>query len=199
MIQCLLKLWEAKVTAIEEVKNLETLSLDDLTKEKVEKKKLGIVLKSTPIEESESSDDVDEDKETTMFVRRFKRFMKSNKGRRLQKKERLKIESIKENDPIICYECKKLGHTKLDCPQWKKNGSRIKNSCNDEEHEVVNLYLMAIDESKVTFNLSNTYDELDLEFEIMVSKYKKNISKLKNENDLLSKAKYELGSKVNDI
>ncbi|KAH1039640.1 hypothetical protein J1N35_041383 [Gossypium stocksii] len=63
---------------------------------KVEKKKVAIALKSTTIEENDSSDDVDEDKEMTMFARRFKRFMKSNKGRRSQKNKGLKLASTKK-------------------------------------------------------------------------------------------------------
>ncbi|KAH1039699.1 hypothetical protein J1N35_041442 [Gossypium stocksii] len=35
-----------------------------------------------------------------MFARRFKRFMWSNKGRKFQKKDGVKIESTKEKDPI---------------------------------------------------------------------------------------------------
>ncbi|KAA3466976.1 UBN2 domain-containing protein [Gossypium australe] len=80
MLQSLPKSWEAKVTAIEEAKNLETLSLDELI-EKVEKKKVGVALKSKTIKESESSDDVDENKEMAMFTNKFKIFMRSNKGR----------------------------------------------------------------------------------------------------------------------
>ncbi|KAH1108096.1 hypothetical protein J1N35_011864 [Gossypium stocksii] len=91
---------EAKVIAIEEAKNIETLALDKLIgsflthemrpnkgakKEKVMKKKVGITLKSIINEYSESSEKVDEEKEMQMFSRRFERFMKSNKGRRFQK------------------------------------------------------------------------------------------------------------------
>ncbi|KAK5820055.1 hypothetical protein PVK06_025100 [Gossypium arboreum] len=47
-----------------------------------------------------------------MFARRFKRFMRSNKGREFQKKEELKLESTKKKNLIIYYECKKLGHIK---------------------------------------------------------------------------------------
>ncbi|KAH1107513.1 hypothetical protein J1N35_011281 [Gossypium stocksii] len=87
--------WKSKVIAIEEVKNLETFSLDELIssllthemrikegveeEEKVEKNKVGITLKYT-IEEGDSSDDLDEDKEMTMFARQFKRFMRSNRA-----------------------------------------------------------------------------------------------------------------------
>ncbi|KAA3466698.1 zf-CCHC domain-containing protein/UBN2 domain-containing protein [Gossypium australe] len=141
--------------------------------------------------------DVDEDEEMVMFARRFKRFM------------RLKIESSKEKDPIVCYECKKSGHVKFDCPQWKKMwSSKQKHKANvatwsdddssdEETQEVSNLCLMTIDDSKVTSNsstsnsysfdeLQDAYYELGLKFEVMNSKHKKNISNLKNENDLLS-------------
>ncbi|KAA3487236.1 zf-CCHC domain-containing protein/UBN2 domain-containing protein [Gossypium australe] len=75
--------------------------------EKVVKKKVGIALKSTINEDNESSEEVDEEKEMEMFARRFKRFMKSNKGIIFQKMEELKLESSKKKYPIICYECKK--------------------------------------------------------------------------------------------
>ncbi|MBA0747572.1 hypothetical protein Gogos_004479 [Gossypium gossypioides] len=88
--------WEAKVTVIEESKDLNSLSLDELIgsllthemrlnkeseKEKVMKKNVGKALKSTTNDDSESSEEVDEDKEMEIFARRFKRFMKPNKGR----------------------------------------------------------------------------------------------------------------------
>ncbi|KAH1107555.1 hypothetical protein J1N35_011323 [Gossypium stocksii] len=56
-----------------------------LNKKKVVKIKVGVTLKSTTNEGSESSEEVDGDKEIVMFARRFKRFTKSNKGRRFQK------------------------------------------------------------------------------------------------------------------
>ncbi|KAK5802229.1 hypothetical protein PVK06_029813 [Gossypium arboreum] len=48
--------------------------------ENVMKKKVGVALKSTTNENSESSEEVDKDKEMEMFAIRFKRLMKSNKG-----------------------------------------------------------------------------------------------------------------------
>ncbi|KAH1114491.1 hypothetical protein J1N35_007869 [Gossypium stocksii] len=212
MLKSLPKSLKAKVTAIEEAQNLETLSLDQLIgsllthemrlkegveEEKVEKKKISVALKSTIIKESESSD---KNKEMTMFPKRFKRFMKSNKKTRFQRKEGLKLESTKEKDPIICYKCKKPRHIKFNCPQWKKKESSKQkhkanvvswsdeDSSNEEEQEVANFCLMAIEDSKVTCNssssipycfneLQDTYDELGLEFEVMISKYRENISK----------------------
>ncbi|KAA3473013.1 zf-CCHC domain-containing protein [Gossypium australe] len=183
------------------------MKLNERVKEaKIEKKKVGVTLKSTTNKNSESSEEMDEDKEMTMFIRRFKKFMRSNR----------------EKDPIIRYECKKLGHIKFNCPQWKKNGSRKQklnahvatwsdeDPSNDDDQEVVNIFLMAIDDTKVSSNLSNSisysfdelqdaYDELGLEFEIMVLKHQKNISKLKDENSSLSKTNHELESKIHDM
>ncbi|KAK5839213.1 hypothetical protein PVK06_007987 [Gossypium arboreum] len=56
-------------------------------KERVMKKNIGKALKSAIIDDSESSEEVDEGKKMEMFARRFKRFMRSNKGRNFQKNE----------------------------------------------------------------------------------------------------------------
>ncbi|KAK8370586.1 hypothetical protein V6Z12_A01G186800 [Gossypium hirsutum] len=102
-----------------------------------------------------------------MFARRFKKFMRSNRGRNFQKDEWLKLESTKEKDSIICYECKKPGYIKFDCPQRKKKGARKQklktlvatwsdeDSSNSEDQEVANLCLMDIDDPKVTCNTLN--------------------------------------------
>ncbi|KAH1107418.1 hypothetical protein J1N35_011186 [Gossypium stocksii] len=160
-----------------------------------EKKKVGDALKITTIEYCESSEEVHKDKEMTKFARRFKKFMRSNRGRNFQKKEGLKLESTKEKDHIIYYECRNLKHINFGCLQWKKKGSSKQNfkahattssyedSSNNEDQEVTNLCLIAINDPKVTYKTSNSisyscnklqdaYDELGLEFETMVSKYK---------------------------
>ncbi|MBA0756453.1 hypothetical protein Gogos_020479, partial [Gossypium gossypioides] len=115
--------WEVKVTEIEESKDLNSISFDELIgpllthemrlnkeseEERIMKKNIGKAIKSTTNDYSKSSEEVDEDKEVKMFARRFKIFMRSNKGREFQRNEGLKLESTKEKDPIICYECKKL-------------------------------------------------------------------------------------------
>ncbi|KAK8292027.1 hypothetical protein V6Z12_D06G095400 [Gossypium hirsutum] len=123
--------------------------------DRVMKKNVGKALKSTTNSDSESKEEVDEDKEMEMFARRFKRFMKSNKGREFQKKEGLKLESTEEKDLIICYECKKLRHVKYDCPQLKRKGSsKLKtyvaawSDKDSSDDEVANLCLMAINDPK---------------------------------------------------
>ncbi|KAH1039893.1 hypothetical protein J1N35_041636 [Gossypium stocksii] len=141
MLKSLALSWDAKVIAIDEAKNLETLSSDELIgsmlihemrlkginkgEEKVEKKKVGVALKST-IKSSNSNKDVDEDEEMVMFARRFKRLMRSNRKRKFQKKEGPKIESIKEKDYIMCYEYKKQGTPSLIILNGRKEGQANK-------------------------------------------------------------------------
>ncbi|MBA0854908.1 hypothetical protein Goshw_006502, partial [Gossypium schwendimanii] len=119
------------------------------------KKNVGKALKSTTNDNSESNEEVDKDKEIKMLARRFKRFMRSNKGKEFQKKEGIKLQSTKEKDPIIFYKC---------------------NDEDSSDDEVANLCLMVINVSKVTSNsstlndysfdeLQDAHDELGLEFE----------------------------------
>ncbi|KAL4346425.1 hypothetical protein GQ457_17G007970 [Hibiscus cannabinus] len=191
-----------KTTIIEAAKNLKTLKLDELIgsflthemmskekeekKKEVEKKNIGIALKSTKTKSDSSGDD--EEKEMEMFAKWFKRLMKSNNGRRFQRREDfMNKNKEEENDQLICYECKKPGHMKVECPNLKKSLERKKHknfvatwsdedTSNDEDY-VANLCLMAIeDDSVVTSNLSisidytfgeleEAYDELVLELE----------------------------------
>ena len=103
-----------------------------------------------------------------MFARKFNKFIKMKKfgnGRRPQRRDMMRGESRKkEKDPIVCYECKKPGHIKFECPLFKKEHSRKPNkkamvaiqsdsdASDDESYgdEVANLCLMETDDSKVT-------------------------------------------------
>ncbi|KAA3477961.1 zf-CCHC domain-containing protein/UBN2 domain-containing protein [Gossypium australe] len=199
-----------KVKAIEESKYLNSFFLDELidslltyemkinynAKEiKEVQKKVGVTFKSTTCEKDGDFSNNDDDDEMTMFAKRFKR-------------KDLIMNLLKRR--TLSYECKKLGHIKFECPQWKKRGSskqKLKahvatwtdeDLSDNEDQELANLCLMAIDDIKVTSNsstlndysfdeLQDAYDELGLEFEVMKSKDMKNVSKLRNKNDLLSK------------
>ena len=241
--------WDGKRTAIIEAKNLKTLKLDELVgslltheimvqgreeekkkKEKnivkieAERKKQGIALKASLQQDESSSNEKDKLEELAMIVKRFSRLMKSNRGKRFQRKRDFK--NKEEKDPIICYECKKPGHMKAECPQLKqenyvktkkKHRAHIatwsdEESMDDEKDEVANLCLMALEENQEvnTLNSSLTYeelyndfdelqcvyDELVEEFKNSVLKNKKIISDSKTKNDFLTKTNLELENKI---
>ncbi|KAK9031776.1 hypothetical protein V6N11_056065 [Hibiscus sabdariffa] len=249
LIYSLPESWDSKKTAIIEAKNLKTLKLDELMgsllthelmnqgkrdeekkkeeKKEVEKKKIGIALKVSL--ESDSSDEDDE--EMAFLAKRFTRFMKSNRGRKFLRKGEFKNKNREEEkDQLICYECKKLGHIRTECPQLKKKsfGKKKKlkahvatwsdeESSDEDEEEVANLCLMALDdEPKVTSNSSlcdlsynelfETYEELQEVYDELVEKYKESILKnkkiisdLKNDKDSLYEANHNLELKIKSM
>ena len=180
ILRCLPRNWQPKVTAIQEAKDLNTLELDQLmgslmtheitmkTHEDHDKKKKSIAFKSST-QENESSDEEYIDEEFAMMARKFKKFFR--KGGRGFKRQDNTNEFFKRNsreepskkEPIICYECKKPGHIKVDCPKLKRyNKDKMKGkkamvaawgeseseSSSDEESdtEVANLCFMAHEE-----------------------------------------------------
>ena len=139
VLNSLPKSWEPKVTAIEESKDLNTLGMDELLgslityelKQKhndekdeankaVDTKKKGVALKSTQVEvEDEDSDDIDED--IAMLSRRIGKFMRRRNGFQ-GRRDFKKGDGSKGH--IICYECRKPGHTKYECPNLSNNNNK---------------------------------------------------------------------------
>ncbi|KAK8608158.1 hypothetical protein V6N13_023589 [Hibiscus sabdariffa] len=246
--------WDSKRTAIIEAKDLKTLKLDalmgslltheimkqgredekkreekKLEKKEVEKKKIGIALKASQ-DESDSSGEED-DEEMAMLAKRFTRFMKSQRGRRFQRKVDFKNKSKEEEkDQLICYECKRPGHIISECPQLKKKsfGKKKKlkaqiatwsdeESSDEEEQEVANLCLMALEEETkvisnssicdLTYNelleeyeeLQEIYDELYGMYKESILKHKKIISDLKFDKDSLYEAHHDLELKMKSM
>ena len=141
--------WHTKATVIEDSKNLTIMSLDELigslmtyeinmkrNSEEVKKKK-PIALKATPVTPSSTDDDEDEsekdeeDKDLALFTRQMKKFLRRKRRfpgkykQQFKKKYGNKGESsIKKNspkkEPIMCYECKKPGHMRGECPELIK-------------------------------------------------------------------------------
>ncbi|GAV79677.1 zf-CCHC domain-containing protein/UBN2 domain-containing protein [Cephalotus follicularis] len=188
ILRCLPKSWTPKVTAIEEAKDLSTLPLEQLlgslmthettmkNHEHVEtKKKKPIALKASK-EDSESDGDGD----MSLITSQFKKFLKSQKGKKVFKnKFPQDEESIKKEEPT-CYECKKSGHFKSECPNLKKKAQfKKKNeyskkkkamvatwddsdpSSSEEEsdEEVTNIAFMAIEEEEED-EVNFSFDEL---------------------------------------
>ncbi|GAV78628.1 hypothetical protein CFOL_v3_22093 [Cephalotus follicularis] len=84
------------------------------------KKKKSIAFKASK-EESESDGDGD----VALITSQFKKFLKSQKGKKALKKFPHNVESSKKEEPI-CYECKKLSHFKKECPSLKKKEKFMK-------------------------------------------------------------------------
>ncbi|KAK8370027.1 hypothetical protein V6Z12_A01G149100 [Gossypium hirsutum] len=103
----------------EESKDFNSLSIDELISSLLTYE-MKINHNTQEIKEApkkdENSSNYNDDEQMAIFAGRFKRFMRSNKGRQFQKKAGLKIESTNKKYPIICHKCKKLGHIKFDCP-----------------------------------------------------------------------------------
>ncbi|GAV68900.1 zf-CCHC domain-containing protein/UBN2 domain-containing protein, partial [Cephalotus follicularis] len=112
---------------------------------------------------------------------------KMNKARRFQKKNLNKGEGSKIDSPT-CFECKKPGHIKVDCPQLKKKKLFKKkalkawhlsddDSSNDEVTEqVANLCFMALSDDEESDNEvddSYSFGELQFAFDKLLVEFKK--------------------------
>ncbi|KAH9687357.1 hypothetical protein KPL70_014742 [Citrus sinensis] len=190
IIRSLPKEWRPKRTAIEEAKNLNTLHIDDLISSLIsyeedlavekgdEEKKKSIALKASKYESDGGSEPDDE--ELAMLARRFRKFFKKTGERR---KFRNFKNQREKKEVITCYECKKPGHIRSECPLINKLKKKAmvatwddsEEDSSDEEglQEVSNLALMAIGEDDNLNEVNDpTYDELydafkDLHNELM--------------------------------
>ena len=157
----------------------------------------------------ENSSDEDCDDDLALLTRKFKKFIKRNKFKNDTKN---KLEPKK--DQVICYECKKPGHYKSDCPQVKKRTSKKKalkatwddSSASEEEEsnteQVAHYALMAIGDevtnligADLSFDeLLNAFHDLFDECKIISRKYKL----LKKEHDIFVSNFDKLKIKHND-
>ncbi|GAV68047.1 zf-CCHC domain-containing protein/UBN2 domain-containing protein [Cephalotus follicularis] len=209
ILRCLPRSWTPKVMAIEEAKDLSTLPLEQLlgslmthettmkNHENVEVKKKKTTALRVSREESKNDDDGD----LALITSQFKKFLKSQKGKKALKKFPHNVESSKKEEPT-CYECKKPGHFKNECPYLKKkerfNKEHFKKknehskkkkamvatwddsdpSSSEEEEsdeEVVNLALMAMEEDtsgdESESEVNFTFDELQNAYEKLYIEY----------------------------
>ncbi|GAV87191.1 zf-CCHC domain-containing protein/DUF4219 domain-containing protein/UBN2 domain-containing protein, partial [Cephalotus follicularis] len=67
----------------------------------------------------------DDDGDLALITSQFKKFLKSQRGKKASKKFPHNVESSKKEEPT-CYECKKSGHYKNECPNLKKKEKFIK-------------------------------------------------------------------------
>ncbi|KAH9767844.1 hypothetical protein KPL71_011427 [Citrus sinensis] len=194
IIRSLPKEWRPKRAVIEEAKDLNILLIDDLIGSLIsyeedlaaekgnEENKKSIALKVSKHESDEESE-LDEE-EIDMLARRFRKVFKKFSERRKFRD----LKSRKENKEVIkCYECKKLGHIRTECPILNKLKKKAmvatwddsdKETSDDEEHqEMTNLALMAIgnksDDELDEVNDLPTYDELHNAFKELYDEWMK--------------------------
>ncbi|KAL5556374.1 hypothetical protein UlMin_038610 [Ulmus minor] len=213
ILRSLPKQWEAKVTAIQEAKDLSKLPLDELisslmTHEIIMNQNLEDVVKTEKeknlaFSSSTSYDDVEKD--IAFLAKKFKNYLKHDrKNRRNLMKE---INEHPKPSEVVCYECNKPGHYKFECPQrkqgrkkammatWDDSDSSDSESYKDER---ANVCFMTIHDEVTNSDLNSSnfsydelydaFEELYTEFEMLISKYKvlKNINiSLENEFSIL--------------
>ncbi|GAV91095.1 zf-CCHC domain-containing protein/UBN2 domain-containing protein [Cephalotus follicularis] len=199
ILRCLPKSWTPKVTAIEEAKDLSTLPLEQL---------LGSLM--THETTMKNHENVEVKKKKSIAFKASKEERKKVLKKNFPEDE----ESSKREEPT-CYECKKPGHFKNECPnlkkkeQFKKRNEYVKkkkaivatwsdsdSSISEEEsdEEVANIAFMAIedeeeDEVKFSFDeLQDAYENLFLEYKDMCLKnksLKKNATSMSKEIEIL--------------
>ncbi|GAV61281.1 LOW QUALITY PROTEIN: zf-CCHC domain-containing protein/UBN2 domain-containing protein, partial [Cephalotus follicularis] len=200
ILRCLPKSWTSKVTAMES-KDLSTLPLEQL---------LGSLMTH----------------ETTMKNHEYVETKKKKTITLRASKEESESDEDSDMEELICYECKKLGHFKSDCPSIKKKEQFMKcnehskkkkamiatwddsdESSSDEESdgEVANIAFMAIEEeeeNEVQFSfgeLQNAYENLFYEYKNVCLKnksLKKNVISMSKEIETL---KNENNNYINEI
>ncbi|GKD31848.1 retrotransposon protein [Tanacetum coccineum] len=196
----------AKVTAIEEAKDLATLPLDELIGN-LKVKSLALKAKVTREQTSDDSDsqggsdeDIDKEEEAKAFILLARNFLKFfRKGGESSKKKG------------ACYNCEIEGHFASECRKMKENKAFMGGAWSDneggDEHQNDATCLMAIDSQKVVSKQSSSNIDLniiDLQKEneelLKFNKdFAKTFEKLLNEKRSLKKENSKLSSKINDL
>lgn len=163
--------WQSKVTAITKNPIFVTLTLDQLRgnpmsyestflKEQMEtkRKQSEVALKvdeNNPLTEDKRQEDHLDDKEMALLTRRMYTYYKKREQNRIGQKESSSRYGHPK-DSIICYECQKPGHIKIECPQLKRriNKNAMVGTWSDDELledsdddlEIANMRLVAKEE-----------------------------------------------------
>ncbi|GKB19741.1 zf-CCHC domain-containing protein [Tanacetum coccineum] len=188
--------WRAKVTDIEEDKDLATLPLDEL-------------IGNLSDTQDGSDKDIDEEEEAKAFnlmARNFRKFFRKGRGNSFGNKggERLKPK-------VACYNCSIEGHFASECRKPKENKAFIGRTWSDSEDgdEPQNdaTCRMAIDSQEVVSkpsSLNNDLNIIDLQKEseelLKFNKdFTKTFEKLLKEKRTLEDKNSKLLSKINDL
>ena len=137
ILRSLPKSWDPKVTTIQEAKDIKTFPLEELIgslmtyemtcqdhdelENPLQKNRKDIALTSQEDHLKGTSSDEDSENDIVLLTQKFKIFLRKNKFKN-NTKNRLEL----KKDQVICYECKKPGHFKNECPQAKKKQPKKK-------------------------------------------------------------------------
>ncbi|GAV66027.1 zf-CCHC domain-containing protein/UBN2 domain-containing protein, partial [Cephalotus follicularis] len=201
ILRCLPKSWTPKVTAIEEAKDLSTLPLEQL---------LGSLM--THETTMKNHENVEVNRSKSLKGRKW-----DQKGKKALNKFPQNVESSKKEEPT-CFECKKTGHFKNECPNLKKKEKFIKehskkkkamvatwddsdSSSSEEEsdEEVVNLALMALEEDTSEDESEN---EVNFAFEELQNAYENFFKEYENiclKNKTLKKNAISMSKEIDDL
>ena len=221
---------KAKVTAIREAMDLEILQIDQLmgflltheierkgpptiTPEEAQKKKC-IALKASTSNEVYSSDSSSSSNEDlTIFSRKFKKFFRRKQARHKPKRsfQQRREHSSEERREGTCYNCKKLGHIKAECPKlqerhekkkYKKkvmaatwNNSEESSSSSKGEHAHMCFMAYTHENKVISFDFDSnslSYNELEHEFRKLVKAY----DKLSSKHDKIRKLNVALNDEM---
>lgn len=224
VLRSLTPIWHTKATVIEDSKNLATLTIEELIgslmtyemnlkKPETEvKKSKSVALKasshhcvSTDEEESDVNDD---EKELAMLTRKMRTFLRRRKNfqsngnirrssnRNFTDRGESSRDKPKEKE-VICYECKKPGHMRGECPDIQKKARKFKTkkamkatwsdseeeSCSDDSKKSEsNLCLMADHEESTEVNDDSnpfTLDQWEEAYSALLDKFKRTRSENK--------------------
>ncbi|GJT53961.1 zf-CCHC domain-containing protein [Tanacetum coccineum] len=196
--------WRAKVTAIEESKNLTTLSLDELIGN----------LKESSDDDSSTSDS--EDEEYAMAVRDFKKFFK-RRGRfvRQPHEERKSFQRNKDDKngkgKRKCFKCGDPNHLIGECPKqskfqsqkafvggsWSDSGEDEEERTKEEKCLIAKASDEVLSETEYFSDDQSSLDENDLDSEY--SRLCKIGLKVMAKNKILKQAKIELENEVLEL
>jgi len=214
VLRSLPKEWRNIRTTIEEANDLSTMTIETLQgkllthemamagyESEKERRKRTMVFKASHYEESEESSEEEEEEDIAKLTNEFKKFLKkknfkNQKGfSRNPKGEYSKNYSFSKINGVICYGCRRPGHTLNNCPSnveqnfiTKKKGKKAWSSSDESQEdssddEVVNLCLMAHQDNDLqeVSSYSNSdlnddmpsYDELECAFQELFDESRK--------------------------
>ncbi|XP_071724666.1 uncharacterized protein [Rutidosis leptorrhynchoides] len=240
LLRGLSKDWNHIKTSIRETQRIMPLSVDELigtlqsyeveriNEDEDPRGKKSIALKSNDDSDDADSEDDMNDEELALMIRRFRKL--NRKGRRFipkkQSSQRQQTKSVDDEEPnkeVVCFECKKKGHIRPNCPLLKKKRGKAEKfrkalkaetwsdtECEESDEEYANLCLMAQSDSDSGSDSDSEFEVSDYKIPVKVSKYinelcfslktsLKRISELKKENSVLKQKENILEEKVKNL